>query len=320
MYAMALGLALSLGAGAACAQPPAAPGAGARAIELGNEGVALYEQGKWAEALARFREAESYHHSPVFVLYAARSLRNAGRLLDARAVLWRLVSETLEASAPASWKEARAHGRVELDALEESIPSVVISIMDGSPATRVLIGDRPVAAGEPIELDPGVHRLIARDSGRTQVATFTLAPGARSERVVVRLTPIANPSRSRSADRVVADGKEGVYLPGVVVAATGGAAMLTGAVIGVLALRKKSDAEAALPASCAGRTCPRSRQIEIEERVRAARNLGTVADMLLIGGAAAVATGAALLLFNGGDGPAVRAGVSSREGLVGVRF
>src|SRR5690242_10010962 len=93
----------------------AQPSDGARAIEKGKDALALYEAGNWSGALEAFREADTLFHSPVFALYTARSLRQLGRLLEARAALERLSNETLSASAPAPWLKAQADARLELE-------------------------------------------------------------------------------------------------------------------------------------------------------------------------------------------------------------
>ena len=63
----------------ASAQPDA--GDGKRAVELGKEAKAAYEQGRWSEALEKFKQADAIVHSPVFTLYVARTERQGEHLL-----------------------------------------------------------------------------------------------------------------------------------------------------------------------------------------------------------------------------------------------
>jgi|SoiMethySBSTD1v2_1073268.scaffolds.fasta_scaffold05171_11 hypothetical protein len=293
------------------AQEPAAQGAGARAIERGNEGIALYEHGKWNEALERFKEAEALYHSPVFVLYTARSLRNTGRLLEARDTLQRLLAEKLDRSAPEQWKKAQADAREELIDLQNRVPSALIQVDGGSASTRLTVDERQVAPGGVVELDPGAHRAVATDGGRSKTENFTLAPGEQRRRVVLQLA---------SATAPMARDQAGLYVPGLILAGVGGAAMITGGVFGVLALNEKADVRDNLPAGCDGTTCPRSKQGEIEDRIDSARNLGTAADVLLISGAAVAATGIGLMIWAPGQKPAIAAGMSHRGGFVRMRF
>ena len=55
------------------------------AVQLGHDGLALYEASRWSEAHERFQTAERLVHSPVFQLYMARCRRNMGRLIEAGA-------------------------------------------------------------------------------------------------------------------------------------------------------------------------------------------------------------------------------------------
>jgi hypothetical protein len=291
----------------------------ARAVEIGNEGIASFEQGRWLDALERFRAAEAHYHSPVFSLYAARSLRNAGRLLEAREAFRQLAGETLPASAPAIWKQAQNDGRNELTAIEAEIPSATISVIGGSSNTVLLLDGRLAQAGRRTELDPGVHRLIARDSGRMTVRDFVLARAAK-ERIVIRFEGLNVPPAATSSSRSAADDTASARLPGWILVGTGGAAIATGAVFGVLALQRKAEAEESLSAHCAGNVCPVSRRNEIDARIADARRLGTIADVFLIGGIGVAVAGTGVLIFSATKAPAVQAGVSGRGGVVRVRF
>jgi hypothetical protein len=273
---------------------------GAKAIEKGREGVALYEQGKWQEALERFNEADRLYHSPVFALYSARSLRNLGRLLEARAVLRRLVDEKLDGAAPDAWKEAQGDARAELSALEAEIPSVVVVVEGASPDSVLTIDDESVLAGQPIELDPGQHRLVASDGKQQRMVDFSVARGARNQSVVAKFSPpepVARPTkpepRALEPERL-----RGPYVPGLVITGAGGVALITGGVVGTLAIIKADQARDDLPASCRGTTCPLSTKSDVEASLEPSRDLATAADVLLISGAALAAVGIALWLID----------------------
>ncbi len=273
---------------------------GTSAIEKGREGVALYEQGKWQEALERFSEADRLYHSPVFVLYSARSLRNLGRLLEARAVLRRLVDEKLDDAAPDAWKEAQGDARAELSALEPEIPSVIVIAEGASPGTVIAIDDKPVLAGKPIELDPGQHRLLASDGKRQRTVDFSVARGAREQTVVAKFSPPAPAARPTKPVPPAPEPERarGPYVPGLVIAGAGGVALITGGVVGTLAMIKADQARDDLPASCRDTTCPLSTKSDVEASLEPSRDLATAADVLLISGAALAAVGIALWLID----------------------
>jgi hypothetical protein len=300
--------------------PPAPPAsdAGTHAIQKGEQGLALYEQGKWSEALERFREAESLYHSPVFGLYTARALRNAGRLLEAREAFRALVAEKLEPSAPELWRQAQRDGVTELAALEMNIPTAIVTVRGGTQATALTIDGRPIAAGVSIELDPGTHHVVANDGARSATRDVTLAVGAREQRIVVKFpspaarTPAPPPEKPRASS--------GPYVPGLVVAGIGGATLLAGGVVGILALNKKSDTRDNLPVTCVETTCPESREDEVEAEADKARNLGTAADVLFVTGGIVTAVGIGMLVFVPRDEPNVAVLASPRGGAVRVRF
>src|SRR5688500_7692571 len=131
------------------AQPEPLPGD--RAVALAQEGLKQYEAGAWAAAFEKFQQADAASHSPVFRLYMARAKRNLQKLIEARTVYRDLVGEKLPDGALASWRQAQADGRAELNALESSIPTVVLNATGASAAATVQLDGRPAALGKPIE-------------------------------------------------------------------------------------------------------------------------------------------------------------------------
>src|SRR5690349_20782210 len=92
-----------------------------KARTLGHEGIDLYNKGSWSEAQHKFEEAEKLAHSPVFLLYLARSARNAGDFATAKAAYEKAAAEALPKEAPAPWAAAVKDATVELEALKKRI-------------------------------------------------------------------------------------------------------------------------------------------------------------------------------------------------------
>ena len=289
--------------------------AATRALEKGHRGIRLYEEGKWIEALELFKEADALYHSPVFVLYWARSLRNAGRLIEAREPFRRLSVEELDPSAPAQWRQAQSDGRAELAALDRRIPRLVVTVKGSTPRTRITVDGEPARAGESIELDPGDHRVVVQEGSRKKERTVTLAPEAKDHRVEMSLA-----AETSGPGNDAAPPSRGPYVPGLIVTGTGGVAMIAGGVVGALALTKASDANDNLPASCVDRVCPESRRSTIENAADTPRDLATVSNVLLIGGAAVAVVGVVLLLIDPRAEPAVTANAGRAGGSLAVRF
>lgn len=137
--------------------------AGAAAIEKGRRGISLYEHGDWPAAFEQFETAEALYHSPVFLLYAARSLRNAGRLREAKAWFSRLTAEPLDASAPELWQRAQEDGRVELRKLEEQIRNIETAAALAAPS--VASPPPPVASPLPPVALPPPHAAVSTGRG-----------------------------------------------------------------------------------------------------------------------------------------------------------
>ncbi len=288
-------------------QPPPADSPAARAIISGQQGVQAYEQGKWTEALEHFREAEAFYHSPVFALFAARSRRQLGQLLEARAALQRLVDETLAPSAPAPWVKARADARLELAELAAEVPTVTLAVEGGSSAAQVSLDDRAAETGRPLELNPGQHRAVVTDGARRREISFNVI--ARSHpSITLSFAPdeaskaIPAPHQPRSAPAPhappAAPRDRGPYLPGWILAGTGAAALAAGGVVGILALNEASKQRDRLPPSCEGQRCLASDRAVIEDRFKSSENLALASDILWISGAVLATTGVALIVID----------------------
>lgn len=304
-------IATLLGADPAGAEESANPGvAAAHSVEKANAAVQLYQAGKWDEALVLFREADQLYHSPVFVLYAARCLRGSGALLSARREYGLLLAEQFEPTAPASWTEAQVDGRAELAVLQDEIPSVLVTVLGGSPTTRLSVDDRPLVPDRSEELDPGEHTFVARDGARRAEKTVSLHPRDRSHRILLsfpaltpRPTPKPQPER-RPLER-------GPNVPGLAVTGVGGAALLAGGVVGAFALAKAARTRSELPSSCDGATCPSSQRGSIEPDADRARTLAKISDVLFVSGAILVTGGIVMLLTGtGAPSPSARAPVT----------
>jgi len=266
--------------GAAFAGEPASAkngAAAAAALEKGRQGVELYEHGSWQEALQHFQAAESLYHSPVFLLYAARSLRNAGRFSEAKAVFARVTAEQLGASAPEPWQRAQADARIELEKLEQQLAAAAAAT---SPPARKT---PPVAA-------------------KPRVKAETYEPGP--------------------------------YVPGLVIAGVGSAALVAGGVVGVMALNKASTAKRELmkldePSTgtdepsyliCRGSQCLQSQQGAVEPALKPASDLALAADVLWISGAAVAAVGLVLVLIDPRAEPTVSANAGPGRASFRLKF
>ena len=123
-WSMAVCAAL-LAAAAPAAGQGASPDAQATARARGEEGLKLYQAGKWDEAFAAFERADGLFHAPTLVVFMANCRRNQGRLVEARALYEKVVSEPLPRDPPEAFKKAQATARTELEALRGRLPQVL---------------------------------------------------------------------------------------------------------------------------------------------------------------------------------------------------
>ncbi len=141
--------------------------AGARSAA--TEGVAAFNQQHYAEAADLFLRAESLVHSPVQVLFLARSQVKLGQLVKARENYNKIAREHFGADAPDAFRKAQSSAREELAAVEPRIASVTIKLA-GATAQQVTvtIDDEKVPnalIGPPRPVDPGKHEFKAVGDG-----------------------------------------------------------------------------------------------------------------------------------------------------------
>jgi hypothetical protein len=302
---MALVLTLAL-AGAPSSRASAQPEAVKQALELGYEGDRLYAQGSWAEAYQRFADADRLAHSPVFVLYMARCRKNAGRLLEARALYDRVMTEPLPSSAPQPFQVAREDARAERLALDARIVSVRVRVRgaDG-PAAAISIDGKAVAAGDgATPLDPGAHTIVASKGGRVARKVVNLPEGSGTTTVELDLA-------ARAASGPVSDDGQGSLTPAWVALGVGLVGLVAGSVTGGIAAVKAGDVKE----GCQGNHCRQEDAGDLDT----AQTLATASTIAFaVGGAGLAAAGVLFVLRPGGGAPAPTSAAPSRA-WVGVR-
>ena len=228
-YALVLGLVLSSLPGPAWAQregepsPPTDPKEMAR--RHGEEALALHARGQFAEAYARFETAERIAHSPVFLLWMARSKRALGELGAAKRHYATVVGETLPTDASPNWTQAKKEAERELAALSPRIPVIEVLVPGG--AARLTLDGESIAAGALVEVDPGEHVIVwAPAEGAPVTRRLRLAEG--EPKATVRLTrQTAATGESR---------RDGSVVPGAALLGVGIGSVVAGAVTGAYAL------------------------------------------------------------------------------------
>jgi len=313
-WALALVLAVASPAWAQPVDAGAKPDPAALAIEKGREGIALFERGQWEPALALFREADALFHSPVLVLYAARSQRNLGKLVEATSLYQALAKETFSPSAPPSWPKAQSDGAAELATLDKEIPRINVVVDGATPTTRITIDGVAASIGFHVAQDPGEHRVVVTDGTRELSKTITLKRNDGVQRVAFTLPSTGPATPPRPPEK----GSVGWRVLGGVLTSVGGLSLIGGGIAGGSALAKSSSATDDLPETCTEQnSCPKFAEAEAEAQFSGAYTLASVADGLLIGGAITAAAGIVILIVDPG-GTVATPGSAANGG--GVQF
>jgi len=200
----------------------------ARARRLFREGAALAEQALWAQALARYEQADALapHASIAFNMgVCERALGHGTRARRAFELALERDAEAEEPSLPESMRTALKGYQREIEKLMATftvtlVPQSATITVDGRPLTRR--GKRWVAGlAEPgpatslkrkriiIEADPGLHVIVVSSPGFEDVVLReTLKSGAREERdlTLARLPGELQISADREGAAVAVDG------------------------------------------------------------------------------------------------------------------
>ncbi|NUP14293.1 MAG: hypothetical protein HOW73_50320 [Polyangiaceae bacterium] len=305
IVSLAIGLAVATFSSGALAQPAAQPPGeqplpGDRAVALAKEGLAAYEAGKWVEAYDKFRAADELAHSTAFRLYMARALANQNKLIDARAIYRNIAAEKLAEDAAPSWRRAQADARAELTALEPKIPSVIVTVVGASPTAKIELDGAPCEVGKSIEVDPGEHRVAVTDGDKKKEELAEIRAGEHDHAIVVKFN--ANDGKPPPAGPTPTKGS---LAPGIALLAVGGASLITGAILGGVALAKNGSLNEDCPSGVCGSGISRDDFVSRKDEMFAIAHASTTT---LSVGAAVAAVGVVLVIVRPGgddDTPAV---------------
>jgi hypothetical protein len=267
----------------------------------GEQGLQLFEAKRWGDAYAAFREADALYHAPTLTLFMGHCERNQGRLVEAKALYGKLVSEPVPVAAPEQFRKAQAQARAELDALGTRIPKL-FAVATGPAGEGALfevdgvaVDAGALAAG--VEVNPGRHAVAAKSSGASGRSSVTVAEGEESR---VQIALLAEEPAAAKDGGGEARGRRGSILPGVVALGAGGVFTAIGAITGGLAAGKVSDIKSRCRTIGGAEHCLVS---DIPAR-DSAQTLITVSTVGLVAGGALLLAGTGLVILRPGGGSA----------------
>ncbi len=284
----ALGTALLLAAAPARADDSAAADALFQAAKL------LVAEGKYAEACPKFEASFKLDRTLGTLLNLADCHEKEGKIASS----WAEWGEAAELAAKAGDKReefAKEHRA----ALTDRLPKLEIKVQnprEGLSVRRDDIAIDPAMFGLALPVDPGKHVIVVRrgdqvlkeepiDLAERQSATVSLDLAAIDRAV----PPVQSPrGGDRPAPQAAPSGTQKTV--GLVVGGVGAAAVIAAAVLEVVALTKKGDADD--PTNCVSKYCAPSGL----EAVDGAKTFADVGQWIGIGGIVALAVGATLVI------------------------
>jgi len=308
------------------AQAPDADRVTARA--MAEEGQAALERRDYRVAEDRFTRADALIHAPTLMLGLARAQLGLGKLVEAHESYQRILREGVKPGAPPAFSKAVSEAGKEVEAVAGRLAWVTLDVspaadaevtLDGMAVPRAALGfKRPV--------NPGTHRLRVTAPGYlSREETFSLSEAAKTA-LTIQLMPdpgariatadvaagaqgtakgstAVDPRAGAAGDREknnamgggpldsdvgVSDRGRANRIAGGVSVILGGAGLVTGAVAGGLALRKRNELKDACPEGA----CRADRQNDIDTF----HKLTTVSTIGFIAGAVGVSAGVVLFL------------------------
>jgi hypothetical protein len=227
-----------------------------RAQELYQQGREHFLAGRYEDARAAFQSSLDTADSPNTRMYAGRALLRLGRLTEAWAMLDRAARDaaTRAVSEP-RYTPTRDNARAEADQIARQIALLVVDVTPAQADAEVDIHGHTVRRagfGVEIPMEPGEVTLRVRAPGYLPLErTVGLAVGNResvsldlqSVQPVPEATPESTPAASQVTARApqapvvaprVVTGMSAARAAGLTFMVAGGAALLTGAVFGLL--------------------------------------------------------------------------------------
>ena len=291
----------------------------AAARALGQKGTLAAQTGRCDEAVDLLTRAKALMPVPTVLTPLGECQVKLGKLVDGSESLQAAVRADIDASSPKAYVKAQAHAKELLAAVLPRLAHLTIDVKvpsgvsakatdNGVAVSSVLFGiDRPV--------DPGKHTIEANAKGYLpKKASITLSEGQK-ERVPLELAIDPHPP----AEAVPADGHPGVtdetghpkpagsgpgteshgsgqLIAGIVTTSAGGAMVGIGAILGGLALSKKSTLDDACDAA---KHCPATSASDVSSM----KTFANTSTALFVIGLSAAAAGTVVILTSPHDAP-----------------
>lgn len=292
----------------------------AAAEALFVEAKKLAAQGKYAEACPKFAESNRLDRGAGTLIHLGDCYEKNKQTASA----WATYKEAASAAQALGRKDWEKLATQRANALEPKLARLTIVVDKGNGAIEVSRDGTSVSQasfGVPIPVDVGQHTVEATAAGHKPfTTTATVAKDGESVEVKVpklETEAVAAPEPAPKPAETAAvttpnpsDGGGGQRTIGFVVGGIGVAGLAAGAITGLMAMGKSSDAKAicATDGPCASR--------EAVDASESAKTLGLVSTIGFIAGGVALAAGAALVFTAPKEGDTVAKTAGARRPTV----
>lgn len=289
-----------------------AEGGSVTADRLFEEGRLLSKASRFKEACERFSQSDQLKHTFGTAVNLGECAERDGHV----ALAWQRYDDAAHTAERTGSRELAKFARERASALAPKLCTIVVRVADPTlPGLTILVRDRtlPPAAEVGILVEPGdvsvtinasstpaLHQNLACAAGAITFVRFPLLSPPAEPSPVKPAEPAASeppasepPAPAPSAPALSPPEPEAHgHTAAIVMAATGGAAIATGVVLGIVAKGRQNDAHALCPSeaqSCDGAD-------RANDLIRSGHNLAIGADVAFGIGAAAVITSGILWL------------------------
>lgn len=282
-----------------CSGALAAPG-GAKdpVVELFQSANKLFGEKKYDAALLLFREAYEKSQSPNAHLMIGKCLLAQGKLTEGYDELSATLREAgKRAETEAKYAETRDAAAAELAPLEAKIGKIMITVVNATPSTRVLVNNAEISQdklGAPVTVMPGSIEVVAEGLGAQKITRTEDVKGGETKAVVLTAEVAKPPPTTTNPTPTTPDNMTGggVRKAGFAVLGVGVVGMGLFAVGGIQGNAKF----ATLEKECGGTRCTDPKYADV---VDSGKTMDLLANVGLGIGIAGIVAGTVMVIVGG---------------------
>jgi hypothetical protein len=156
---------------------------------LSREAQKLAGEGRWREALEKFRKVIEIRSHPRMLLWSGYAEEQLGKLVNAKAIYTLARKDAQEAKL----KDELAGADQALAALQPKIPRLHVRLPPNVEVAVMIDSARIDVRAEPVEVDPGAHVVLVTARDRVPFRKEVTAAAGSTVVVDVVLTPVPPP-------------------------------------------------------------------------------------------------------------------------------